>query len=41
MEELKNKILEGIVNRINSENDLANKLDLIVLKIKLEYNGEV
>lgn len=41
MEELKNKILEGIVNRINSENDLANKLDLIVLKIKLKYNGEV
>lgn len=41
MEELKNKILEGIVNRINSENDLANKLDLIVLKIKLEYNSEV
>ena len=36
MEELRNKILEGIANRIESENDLADKLDMIILKIKLE-----
>ena len=36
MEELRNKILEGIVDRIESEDDLANKLDMIILKIKLE-----
>jgi len=36
MEELRNKILEGITNRIESEDDLANKLDMIILKIKLE-----
>lgn len=36
MEELRNKILEGIVNRIESEDDLANKLDMIILKVKLE-----
>ena len=36
MEELRNKILEGIVNRIESEDYLANKLDMIILKIKLE-----
>ena len=36
MEELRNKILEGIVIRIESEIDLADKLDMIILKIKLE-----
>lgn len=36
MDELRNKILEGIANRIESENDLADKLDMIILKIKLE-----
>lgn len=36
MDELRNKILEGIANRIEFENDLADKLDMIILKIKLE-----
>lgn len=36
MEELRNKILDGIVDRIESEDDLANKLDMIILKVKLE-----
>ncbi|WP_373261881.1 hypothetical protein [Hungatella hathewayi] len=36
MEELRNKILEGIVSRIESEDDLAKKLDMIILKIKLK-----
>lgn len=36
MEELKYKILEGINKRIETEKDLLSKLDMIILKVKLE-----
>ena len=36
MEEMKDKIIEGIDKRIDTELDLLSKLDMIFLKIKLE-----
>lgn len=36
MEELRNKIIENIDKRIETEKDLLNRLDLIILKVKLK-----
>lgn len=35
MEELKQKIIEGIEKRLEEENDLSSQLDLLILKLKL------
>lgn len=36
MNELKQLIIEGLEKRIRTEKDLLNKLDLLILKIKLQ-----
>lgn len=35
MNELKKIIIEGLEKRISTEKDLLNKLDLLILKIRL------
>lgn len=40
MEELKSKIMEGINKRLESEHDLLSRLDMIILKIKLEIDSK-